>query len=118
MCLNELREEHKNVLAPTDSRYRPDIRQLELGNLGLINLFLDLKKISKPKIRLAKQLTDAAGEEKNRLEEKQRESRRTRRDEYKPKWFYQTKHPITQDEIWMFNNKYWLRQFSDCPDLY
>ena len=34
MCLNEMKDEFKNKLAPTDSRFRQDIRQLELGNLG------------------------------------------------------------------------------------
>lgn len=32
-CLNELTEELKTILPPTDSRFRPDIRLLELGDL-------------------------------------------------------------------------------------
>lgn len=34
MTLNELKEEFEKVIAPTDSRFRSDIRQLELGDLG------------------------------------------------------------------------------------
>ncbi len=34
MTLNELKEEFEKVIAPTDSRFRTDIRQLEFGNLG------------------------------------------------------------------------------------
>jgi hypothetical protein len=61
---------------------------------------------------------DASSEEKNRLEEKQRESRRNRKDEYKGTWFYLSRHPVTNDEVWLFNNKYWLRDFSKSPDLF
>jgi hypothetical protein len=34
MGINEVRSEFKNKLAPTDSRFRPDIKALETGNLG------------------------------------------------------------------------------------
>ena len=34
MVLNELKDEFKSVLAPTDSRFRSDIRFLEMGDLG------------------------------------------------------------------------------------
>ena len=34
MGLNELEENMKSFLAPTDCRYRPDIRALENGDLG------------------------------------------------------------------------------------
>jgi hypothetical protein len=42
MCLNEIKDEFKDKLAPTDSRFRQDIRQLELGNLGkkIISFFV------------------------------------------------------------------------------
>lgn len=35
MTLNEFKDEFKNIIAPTDSRFRSDVRQLELGNLGI-----------------------------------------------------------------------------------
>ena len=34
MTLNELTEDMEKTIAPTDSRFRTDVRQLELGNLG------------------------------------------------------------------------------------
>jgi len=58
MCLNELEAHMKpqETLCPTDSRLRPDIRKLEEGDL------------------------EGAVTEKNRLEEKQRETRKKRKD--------------------------------------
>jgi hypothetical protein len=94
MSLNELKEEYKLILPPTDSRYRTDVRELELGNL------------------------DRASEEKLRLEEKQREAAKQRKDDYIPKWFDYSKDLKTSEESWTFNKKYWLRNFTDCPDLY
>lgn len=35
MGLNQLRPEFEKEIAPTDSRLRPDIKQLELGNIGI-----------------------------------------------------------------------------------
>lgn len=35
MCLNELKPEYEGLIAPTDSRYRSDIRSLENGDLGI-----------------------------------------------------------------------------------
>jgi len=94
MCLNEFKDEQKSLpIAPTDSRYRVDVRQLELGNL------------------------DEASEEKNRLEVKQREVRKSK-TEPKAKWFAQGKHSTTKEEMWLSNNKYWNRNYSECPDLY
>lgn len=34
MSLNQLKPELERLLPPTDSRFRPDVRQLEEGNLG------------------------------------------------------------------------------------
>ena len=34
MTLNELKPEFEKHIAPTDSRFRTDIRKLELGDLG------------------------------------------------------------------------------------
>lgn len=36
MSLNELKEGMEKVIAPTDSRYRGDVKQLELGDLGMV----------------------------------------------------------------------------------
>ncbi len=35
MTLNEMKEEFEQLLAPTDCRFRADIKALENGNLGL-----------------------------------------------------------------------------------
>lgn len=37
MSLNQMKPEFENLIAPTDSRFRPDVKQLELGNLGWKN---------------------------------------------------------------------------------
>lgn len=64
MTLNEWTEKDRTTrppLPPTDSRYRPDIRKMEEGDIN------------------------QAGQEKDRLEEKQRTSRRAmekRREEW------------------------------------
>ncbi|CAF2034344.1 unnamed protein product [Rotaria magnacalcarata] len=100
MALNEWSEEGSKLrpsLAPTDSRFRPDIRKMEDGNI------------------------DLAGDEKNRLEEKQRAARRAmekRREEWQPRWFRLVKHEITGDDVWVTNGKYWQRNWSNCPDIY
>lgn len=76
-------------LAPTDSRLRPDQRAMEDGEY------------------------DKAADEKNRVEEKQRSARRAREaagEEFKPKWFKQTKHPITGEPYWEFSGDYWRRR--------
>ncbi|MEQ2210170.1 hypothetical protein XENOCAPTIV_009291 [Xenoophorus captivus] len=54
VALNELEPGMEAVLAPTDSRFRPDIRAMESGNI------------------------DEASKEKERLEEKQRAARKER----------------------------------------
>ena len=36
MALNELDEDTRIEIAPTDTRYRPDVRALENGDLGEI----------------------------------------------------------------------------------
>lgn len=95
MTLNEMKDEFEKVIAPTDSRFRTDVRQLELGDL------------------------DRASQEKTRLEEKQRESRNKHgKYDYKGKWFQVDKHPFCSEETWLFNNKYWSRNYKDCSDLY
>ena len=34
ITLNEMKDEFKNLIAPTDSRFRSDVRHLEIGDLG------------------------------------------------------------------------------------
>ncbi|KAL3891290.1 hypothetical protein ACJMK2_003552 [Sinanodonta woodiana] len=97
LCLNELTEEIRTILPPTDARLRPDIRKLEEGNI------------------------DAAAEEKNRLEEKQRTVRKDRKkhkDEWSPVWFQFGINPVTQKEDWMFTGEYWRRNWSKCPEIF
>jgi len=97
MTLNELDPQLKKTLPPTDCRLRPDIRLYEEGDL------------------------DRAAAEKNRLEEKQREVRKMRRknrSSFEPLWFTLAINPHTKEEDWLFNGKYWKRDFSLCPDIY
>ncbi|XP_060562963.1 oxysterol-binding protein-related protein 1-like isoform X2 [Ruditapes philippinarum] len=97
IALNELKDFMLDTLPPTDSRLRPDVRILEEGNI------------------------DLAGEEKNRLEEKQRAARRERkkrRDEWTPQWFKLERHPVTQKEDWLYTGKYWDKDWTKCPDIF
>lgn len=55
MGLNEIPPDVKNSICPTDSRLRPDIRMLEAGDI------------------------DGAAAEKTRLEEKQRDAKKTKK---------------------------------------
>lgn len=94
--LNELTEELKRNLPATDSRFRPDIRLLELGDL------------------------DAAAEEKLRLEDKQRETRKEMKKNKKtfsPLWFNLAKNSQGKEE-WRFNHRYLEKKFNDCPDIF
>lgn len=62
MSLNELEQGMNKNLCPTDSRFRPDIRKLEQGDI------------------------DGAAIEKTRLEEKQRESSKQRKSKKSTDW--------------------------------
>ena len=64
ITLNEITDDIKGKLPPTDSRFRPDVRALENGDI------------------------DKAEKEKVRLEERQRERRKQGRDRA-PRWFKQ-----------------------------
>ncbi|KAF3926914.1 hypothetical protein ABW20_dc0105776 [Dactylellina cionopaga] len=86
ISLNYLTEGLKPHLCPTDTRLRPDQRAMEDGEY------------------------DFAADEKNRLEEKQRASRRNRENKgevYKPKWFVKEKDETTGEEYWKTNGEYW-----------
>eukprot|EP00250_Pteridium_aquilinum_P002584 c12805_g1_i1 orf=179-3232(+) len=107
--LNELTPELRDALPPTDSRFRPDQRALEDG---------DLEKATPEKIR---------------LEEKQREASRRRKEngqEWTSMWFQQRVPGVSQVKVaaegdeeptWVFNGQYWkARERQDwrtCPDI-
>lgn len=76
-------------VAPSDTRLRPDQRDMEEGRY------------------------DQAADEKHRLEEKQRAARREREasgEKYKPLWFTHKKHPVTGDMFWDYNGEYWPKR--------
>lgn len=86
VTLNDLPEKLRPLVAPTDSRLRPDQRAMEEGEY------------------------DFAATEKTRVEEGQRARRRDREangEEFVPRWFKQTRHPVTGEEYWAFNGEYW-----------
>lgn len=132
MTLNEMPDiKPPNRLCPTDSRLRPDVRKLELGDI------------------------DGAALEKTRLEEKQRDSRKAmkaRKEEWKPKsvislicnqcklnqinqlikkknifkiiknkkqffftrrWFALGTNPNTGLTDWIYNGEYWNRNYDE-----
>ncbi|GAW81085.1 oxysterol-binding protein/PH domain containing protein [Plasmodium gonderi] len=103
--LNEITPEYDKSngasIACTDSRFRPDQRSYENGNI------------------------EVAMNEKQRLENKQRMNSKkyTANNSYKPKWFYKNKDPIYKDkDMYLFNNEYWIakenRLFTDSPDIF
>ncbi|GCB64404.1 hypothetical protein scyTo_0004601, partial [Scyliorhinus torazame] len=97
MSLNELDKEMENVIAPTDCRFRPDIKAMENGDI------------------------DLASEEKKRLEEKQRAARKQRAktdNDWKNKWFHQGPNPYTGASDWLCSGGYWDRNYSHCSDIY
>jgi hypothetical protein len=96
----ELNEMEENICL-TDSRYRPDIRLLERGQV------------------------DEAGREKHRLEEKQRAAKRTRdskKEQWTPRWFVPHFDSDTNTTIHRYMGGYWRSKlkgkFSDIPDIY
>lgn len=91
------------MIAPTDTRWRPDQRALELGNLG------------------------EASDEKHRLEEKQRAVRKyneKNKIEHTPSYFSEWANPDDDNKIYYrYNNLYWEKdrvekEWSRLPDLY
>lgn len=86
ILLNALQPRLKRWLAPTDTRFRPDQRAMEDGRY------------------------DAAAEEKNRVEEKQRAARKAREskgEQYKAKYFEKRQHALTGEGYWHYNGNYW-----------
>nr|XP_039270812.1 oxysterol-binding protein-related protein 1-like isoform X1 [Styela clava] len=97
MTLNEYSPGEEDILPPTDTRKRPDVRCQENGDI------------------------DGAGDQKWRLEEKQRSARKLRnknKDEWTPRWFRHGTNPITDTPDWIFDTKYKKRDWSNCPDIF
>ncbi|XP_071569289.1 oxysterol-binding protein-related protein 2 isoform X1 [Temnothorax longispinosus] len=98
MSLNELEPDMGETLCPTDSRLRPDIRKLENGD------------------------QDGSASDKARLEEKQRNSRKARKqkkgNEYVPRWFQSGTNPYTGQEDWIYLGGYWDRNYTDVEDIF
>ncbi len=92
--LNEFTEDLKDDLPPTDSRFRPDQRNLENG------------------------LVEKAEIEKHRIEDMQRNRRKEmemRNEEHRPLWFTAEKDDTStsyskHEKEWTFNGQYWLKR--------
>lgn len=86
VTLNALPDALRPVIAPTDTRLRPDQRAMEDGEY------------------------DFAATEKNRVEEKQRKKRREREangEDFVPHWFEKGLCETTGEEYWVFKKEYW-----------
>ncbi|KAJ5341904.1 ATP12 ATPase F1F0-assembly protein [Penicillium brevicompactum] len=101
ITLNALPEGLKDWLPPTDTRLRPDQRAMEDGEYTL------------------------AADEKHRVEEKQRSKRRDRDtmgEVYSPQWFVRDQCPVTGEEFWAHNGKYWesrdAQDWSRSEDIF
>ena len=99
--LNNLTEDMKNALPPTDSRFRPDQRLMEMQEI------------------------DEAGEEKHRLEEKQRKARKENQKEGiipRPMYFDETYDDITGELIYKYKGNYFEdrknKNFGHFPDIF
>ena len=110
VALNDLRGAEPGELPRTDSRFRTDIRALEVGEFG------------------------RATSEKLRLEQKQRQTRKVRKEngqKYIPMWFNLRRTDIKdlsrimdhdQTSVWKFRDEYWKRKekrnWGGCPDIF
>lgn len=64
---------------------------------------------------------ELASQEKERLEDKQREARKERareEAEWETRWFHRAKNPHTGALDWLYKGGYFERNFSRCPDIY
>lgn len=93
MELNEITEDIKDDLPPTDARYRPDQRNLENGSV------------------------ERAEWEKHRIEEKQRARRKemeAKGEVHQPLWFRVSKDSLktttNEEKEWIFNEQYWSKR--------
>lgn len=93
MMLNELDEETAERLPPTDTRFRPDQRCLEEGNIS------DAEQMK-------------AGVES--IQRSRAEQRQKTGEEYVPKWFKQVEadddSDSDSDENWVFAGEYWIQR--------
>lgn len=98
VTLNDPNPKLLKLVAPTDSRLRPDQRAMEDGDY------------------------DLAASAKHKLEEKQRAVRKERDSEgtvYEPKYFALDTDPDTNCRIWRYKDNYWTkRPQSDWADSY
>lgn len=91
MQLNELHKEMEGVIPLTDCRLRPDVRAMENGDIGK-NCHISKLKCRNPRHQSKRRqlcYSDFASEEKKRLEEKQRATRKNRSksdEEWKTRW--------------------------------
>jgi hypothetical protein len=99
--LNNLTEDMKKVLPPTDSRFRPDQRLMEYQDI------------------------DKAGDEKHRLEEAQRARAKKYKAEGfipKPLYFDETYDDLSGELIYKYKGNYWDKRnrhdFDDLPKIY
>ena len=99
--LNNLTEEKKKALPPTDSRFRPDQRLMEYQEI------------------------DKAGDEKHRLEEEQRaRAKQYKKDGFipKPLYFDETYDDLTGELIYKYKGNYWdmrnNHQFENLPKIF
>lgn len=86
VTLNDINDKLRPYLPPTDTRLRPDQRAMEDGEYAF------------------------AATEKNRVEEKQRATRKRREmngEEFVPHWFKKSTCEITGEEFWDFTGQYW-----------
>lgn len=94
MELNEFTENLANEIPVTDSRFRPDQRNLENGDVEKAEL------------------------EKQRIEEIQRNKRKemeARGEQHQPLWFSVSEDSILTgnsktEKEWIFNNQYWMKK--------
>ena len=99
--LNNLTEEMKKILPRTDSRFRPDLRLMEYQEI------------------------EKAGDEKHRLEEKQRAARRKNKElgvTVKPLYFDETYDDLTGELIYRYKGGYFedraKKNYSKFPDIF
>ncbi|CAH2071457.1 unnamed protein product [Thlaspi arvense] len=94
ITLNELTPGLEEKLPPTDSRLRPDQRHLENGEY------------------------EKANEEKQRLERRQRMSRKLQESGWRPRWF----EPQGESEGYKYTGGYWEAReelsWDDCPNIF
>ncbi|KAI3687602.1 hypothetical protein L1987_81302 [Smallanthus sonchifolius] len=94
ITLNELTPGLKEKLPPTDSRLRPDQRHLENGEYDMANV------------------------EKQRLETRQRMSRKLQENGWKPRWF--EKH--SENDTYKYKGGYWEKRdeqnWEDCRNIF